>query len=97
MTLNETSIANQIIERRRESMRTDRAFVASRAAEAWAKLDDNEKACVRFGMIPKHVHDEYEVELAVYVDQAGGQTTIESKDFAVALMDCAARNGGMRA
>lgn len=88
--------SNPTVEHLREMRRIDQLFVKSRAADAWAKLDDNEKACVRFGMIPKHTHDEYEVELAAYVDRAGGQTSIESKDFAVALMDCASADGGMR-
>lgn len=58
---------------------------ANKAAAMWAAMDENEKTGCRFGMFP-----------------AGKMQAAESEGFnghalCVALMDCASRNGGMRA
>lgn len=56
---------------------------AQAAAELWNTFDDNEKACVRFGMLP-----------ALKV-QAPEYAHIEGRLLAVALFDCAKHSGGM--
>lgn len=54
------------------------------AAELWATFTDNEKTMVRFGMFPA-------------LKMPKKQTADETRRLAVALMDCAKRDGGMRA
>jgi PRTRC genetic system protein C len=56
-----------------------------KAQEIWDGMDKNEKAGVRFGMFP------YEKMMAA--EKLG----YKGKDLAVALMDCAKADGGMRA
>ncbi len=66
-----------------ESERVDRAVATQAAEELWATFDDNEKACVRFGMLPaqKVQNERYE--------------HIEGRLLAVALFGCAKHDGGM--
>ncbi len=56
-----------------------------KAQEIWKSMDANEQTLVRFGMFPAGKMQEAEAE---------GYT---GKDLAVALMDCATNDGGMRA
>jgi len=60
------------------------AMYASKAQTLWAEMDQNEKAVVRFGMFP---HDKM---LEAEKDGFNGQ------QLAVALMNCAKADGGMR-
>ena len=66
-----------------ESKNVDQAVATQAASELWATFDDNEKACVRFGMLPaaKVQSDRYE--------------HIEARLLAVALFECAKHDGGM--
>jgi hypothetical protein len=59
--------------------------VEAKAKELWAAFTDNEKAGVRFGMFPAH-------QIA-----AAEREGIEGRALVLALMDCATRDGGMRA
>lgn len=68
-----------------------RELFAGKAALLWASFDDNEKAMVRFGMFPAGKMAAAELELV----DIGGRDT--SRLLAVALMDCATKDGGMRA
>jgi hypothetical protein len=63
----------------------NRAATAQHAAEMWAAMDKNERAGVRFGMFP-----------AVKM-QAAERAGFDGRELCVALMDCAQRDGGMRA
>jgi len=62
----------------------DTNIVAAAAALLWADFTDNEKAMVRFGMFPAS-------KMPKDLDKDGCRL------LAVALMDCAAKDGGMRA
>lgn len=86
-----------LVEQRRESRRLDEAFVRQCAESAWSKMTKDQKTIVCFGMTPLEIVEDYEKKLAEYVKAAGGETTIESKDFPVALMKIADREVGMRA
>jgi len=56
-----------------------------KAQEIWKAMDKNEQTGVRFGMFPAGKMQEAEAE------------GYNGKDLAVALMDCATNDGGMRA
>lgn len=51
----------------------------------WNLMDKNERLLIRFGMFPAKLMESAESE------------GFNGKDLAVSLMDCASRNGGMRA
>lgn len=57
----------------------------AKAALMWETMDENERAGVRFGMFPLRKMKEAEAE------------GFGSHPLVVALMDCAKRDGGMRA
>ena len=57
----------------------------AKAQKIWDNMDDNEKCGVRFGMFPAGKMQDAEAE------------GYQGKDLAVALMDIASKNGGMRA
>lgn len=57
----------------------------ARAALLWHDMDDNEKHGVRFGLFPYGRMMEAERE------------GFDGRQLCLALMDCAKRNGGMRA
>ncbi len=57
-------------------------FAAADAERAWAEMTDEEKAVVRFGMIPMRVHQEFGCNYPARV-------------FSVALMTQAEKHGGM--
>jgi hypothetical protein len=59
--------------------------VNQKAQVVWDEMDKNQRSGVRFGMFPAEVMAEAEKEGFV------------GKDLAVALMDAASRNSGMRA
>lgn len=63
----------------------DKLSTAQKASELWTALDANEKAGIRFGLFPF-------VKM-----QAAEKEGFNGKDLCVALMDCAQRDGGMRA
>lgn len=67
--------------------REDRIVAAAVAARLWAGFTKDEKALVRFGMFP--------AEKMKAVDEIGGRDA--HRLLAVALMDCAKADGGMRA
>jgi hypothetical protein len=56
----------------------------------WATMEDNERGLVRYGMFPAGKMQKAER------DYAHGPKDF-SKRLAVTLMECATRNGGMRA
>ena len=66
-----------------EERQLPQAEATQAAEQLWATFDDNEKACVRFGMLP-----------AAKV-QAEECAHIEGRLLAVALFDCAKHDGGM--
>lgn len=68
-----------------EEIAREHCTVKAKAAELWSSFDDNQKTLVRFGMFPA---DEM---------QAATAAGFDGRDLAVALMDCASQNGGMRA
>jgi hypothetical protein len=55
---------------------------AADAERAWAEMTDEEKAVVRFGMIPMRIHQEF-------------GRSYPSPIFSVALMTQAEKHGGM--
>lgn len=66
-------------------------LMAVEAAQAWQQFTKNEKALVRFGMFPADRMRELEAKFPAV---RGGD---RSRLLAVALMDCAKADGGMRA
>jgi hypothetical protein len=64
---------------------TMRMLCAQKAAELWAGFTANEKIGARFGMFPAE-------KMRIATMQG-----LDSRVLAVALMDCAAKDGGMRA
>lgn len=67
----------------RENEKTMRLLCAQKAEKMWEQFDDNQKRAVRFGMFPAA-----EMEAA---DKEG----YDGRLLAVALMDCASKDGGM--
>lgn len=63
----------------------DVAMYVSKAQTLWAEMNENEKAVVRFGMFP---HDKM-----IEAEKEG----FKGQQLAVALMNCAKADGGMRA
>ncbi len=62
-----------------------RAEATIKAAEIWAAMDKNEKAGVRFGLFPT-------------VRMRAAETEgFKGHDICCTLMDCAKKDGGMRA
>lgn len=66
----------------------DRVRAIQAAGAIWPTLTANEKACVRFGMIPLHAAQRALTDFGVGFDDF-------SRLFCVAMIDEAARNGGM--
>lgn len=58
---------------------------SARAQAMWQNMDDNEKTGVRFGMFPAVKMREAEAE------------GFDGHLLCIELMDCASKNGGMRA
>lgn len=67
------------------------ALIAAEAALTWQGLTANEKALIRFGMFPADKMQALEEKFS-YVRRGD-----RSRLCAVALMDCAKADGGMRA
>ena len=71
----------------------DAAIIAADALHLWQTFDANERALVRFGMFPHHK--------TIAAEQALASKLVNPREigrrFAVALMDCAKADGGMRA
>ena len=76
---------NQTIEAMLEGKNQAQATAAQAAAELWAGFDDNAKTGVRFGMFPAKPMNDPKYK------------HIEIRLLTVALMNCATRDGGMRA
>jgi len=76
----------------RESRRLDAAIIAAQAAAMWAAFTKDEQTLVRFGMFPAAPMEKAEVALTATLERK-----LESRELAVALMDCASKDGGMRA
>ncbi len=66
-------------------IKMDQAAYTAKAAEMWEQFDKNERIGVRFGMFPAKKM------------QAAEKEGYGGKDLAVALMNVASSNGGMRA
>jgi hypothetical protein len=75
--------------RHREHDQLERAEVAQLAARMWGNFTKDEKTLVRFGMFP--------YAKMLEAEQGITHITEGSRLLAVALMDCAKANGGMRA
>ena len=67
----------------------DRALINARATALWPTLTKNEQSLIRFGMFPADKMRALDQEFA-HVRESG-------RLIAVALMDCAKADGGMRA
>lgn len=65
-----------------------RSTAVAMAKLAWAEMTDDDKAVVRFGMIPFWAHEKYATQILCPPNEA-------SRLFAVAVMDCAKADGGM--
>jgi hypothetical protein len=76
------------IEEHRAERARNAERIATKAAQIWGLLDDNAKTGIRFGMFP------FDVMKAAEADGFKGS---DATALCVALMDCARRNGGMRA
>lgn len=63
----------------------DRAIALALAIVMWQGFSDNERAMVRFGIFPAAKME------------AGEAAGVDGRTLAVALMDCAKADGGMRA
>lgn len=63
----------------------DDAMHTTKAQTLWAEMNEDEKAVVRFGMLP---HDKM-----IEAEKEG----FKGQQLAVALMKCAKADGGMRA
>lgn len=61
----------------------DGAETTQAAQRIWSGLDENQKACVRFGLLPAEVM------------QAEEYRHVDGQDLAVAVMQCAKQDGGM--
>ncbi len=68
---------------------TTLAIIRQDAQKAWDNADKNQRAGIRFGMFDKNL-----LKAAGYDSQKPAE---EEKQFVLALMDCAKRDGGMRA
>jgi len=64
----------------------DRDIIRAEASVAWVSLSPSDQAVVRFGMIPSHL-------VATHANVIGSPDGL--RQFAVELMGCAQRNGGM--
>jgi hypothetical protein len=69
----------------------DHQLLNAQAVLAWAQFTANEKALVRFGMFPA---DRMAALEALFPEMLSRD---RSRLLAVALMDCARKDGGMRA
>ena len=85
MTVYNDTEHQKAIRQHREERKLSEAEATQAASELWADFDDNEKTGVRFGMFPAEPM------------QREKYAHIEGRLLAVALMDCAERDGGMRA
>jgi len=77
------------VRRHRANDQLERAEVAQLAASMWGQFTKDEKTLVRFGMFPAGPMQAAEAQITHIPD--GGRL------LAVALMDCAQGDGGMRA
>ena len=77
--------ASPAIRDRRAEYKATVQKAADKAAALWTVLDKNQRTAVRFGMFPKEV-----------MDAAAGEG-VDQHELCVALMDCATKDGGMRA
>jgi hypothetical protein len=59
--------------------------VDEKARDLWARMDKNQRAGVRFGLFPADIMKDAEKE------------GINVRVLAIALMECAKKDGGMRA
>jgi hypothetical protein len=76
-----------------QASRPDAAAIAATIArETWARLTDQERNLVRYGLFPSRHMSEAETLLLRQVATRDGPRLL-----AVALMDCAKADGGMRA
>ena len=75
----------------RREITADATLITEIAAALWAGMTSNEKSLVRFGMFPAGKMAEGERTLR---EHFGRDTT---RLLAVALMECAEKDGGMRA
>jgi hypothetical protein len=72
----------------------ENAVIQSIAVRMWADFDQNERTLARFGMFPA---GKMQAEEKAYVDAGIMPRRDFGKNLAVALMDQAKANGGMRA
>lgn len=70
---------------------TDHQLINAQAVLAWSQFTKDEKTLVRFGMFPREKMEALEARFPTM------RPTDRSRLLAVALMDCASKDGGMRA
>lgn len=80
-----TFASNPVIQRLRQEREAEEQSATVKAAELWAKMDKNQKTAVRFGMFPSEIMEE--------ADAAG----FDTHEVCCAQMECATKDGGMRA
>ena len=91
---------DDVTDRMREAHTLRLLRIKQFAAQLWATFDTNEKGFVRFGMFPDGKMRAAEKALAAEFELCGQNSRESSelgKDLCVALMDCASKDGGMRA
>ena len=66
-------------------MNDDNQTVTEAARAAWDGMDDNAKHGIRFGLFPAELMSKLETQ------------GFKSQEISLALMECANRDGGMRA
>lgn len=80
-----------VSEHRDRRLEEDRQFAAA-AQTVWGRMTTDEKTLVRFGMFPIEIDGLLKTEFSDL-----GELRESGRRWAVALMDCATKDGGMRA
>ena len=92
-----SELTNPVIDRLREARKLRELRIKQVAQEVWASFDENERTAVRFGMFPAGKTQEAEKKLVLEFADSPRDTREVGKDLCVAIMDCATKDGGMRA
>ena len=77
---------NQVIERLRSERQSKKIDNRAKAALVWNAMTKDQQTLVRFGMFPDEVMRDVEAE-----------GILDTHEIVCGLMDCAQKNGGMRA
>jgi hypothetical protein len=90
---------NPVIQRIRQERETIMAGIDAKAQMVWEAMDANQKLGVRFGLFPVEVIAKAETEMG-WSPQVPGKPdpyAEEKEDLCIAMMNCASKDGGMRA